>query len=327
MTHDSLPDMLVLAEKHMSLGEFGRALSTFESVLSQEARHPQALRGKGLALLRMGRRKDALQPMHEALALSQEDDALRDLLARTLYELDRFEDAVKELETLLAHAPHWINSRFGLARILHELGREDDAARHLREILRQKPDYVMAHCALGDYYLSHARDFPAAEKHFRSALELAPDMGDAKQGLAHALLALGRPTEALPLAEAAERAEPHDPRVPLLVARCLAAVGKPHEARVCYARVLPRAKFLPPAARAAAYQGAGVLALDAGDLKEAETFLLASVQALPEAAAPHMFLSVVYAKLGRGSEMRREIEIAKGLDPAIVRETLKTVDP
>lgn len=322
-----LSNLLLFAEQHMTMGEFENALSTFESVLAQDPAHPQAWRGKGLALLRLGYRQEALEPMRQALDLAPEDDFVRDLFARALYESGRLEEAVKELETLLAHAPGWVNSRFGLANILQGLGPEKEAALHLQEILRQKPDYLVAHCALGDYYLSHERDFAAAERHFRSALESAPDMGDAKHGLAQTLVAQRRYAEALPLAEEVERAEPHDPRVPFLVARCLAGLGKAQEARACYTRALPKAKFLAPAARAAAYQGAGVLVLNDGELEEAERLFRASADAAPEVAAPHMFLSVVYAKMGRKEDMGREIEIAGKLDPAIIRETLETVDP
>jgi DNA-binding winged helix-turn-helix (wHTH) protein/tetratricopeptide (TPR) repeat protein len=83
----------------------------------------------------------------------------------------------------------------------------DAAARALR-----LDDLAAAHLVLGTVALRYEWDWPAAERHLRRALALAPS-AEAQLELADLLLVRGRPAEAVRAAEAAEEIDPVCPTV------------------------------------------------------------------------------------------------------------------
>ncbi|KAI9781230.1 MAG: anaphase promoting complex subunit cdc16 [Peltula sp. TS41687] len=75
-----------LGHAYRRLGMWDAALAAFNEVLRQAGRDPGLFCSKGLVLLEMGRAREAVQTLHEALAVSPQDPIATDLLAKALEE-------------------------------------------------------------------------------------------------------------------------------------------------------------------------------------------------------------------------------------------------
>lgn len=75
-----------LGHAYRRLGIWDAALAAFDEVLRQAGRDAGVFCAKGLVLLETGRALDAVQVLHEALAVSPQDPVATDLLAKALEE-------------------------------------------------------------------------------------------------------------------------------------------------------------------------------------------------------------------------------------------------
>ena len=100
-------------------------------------------------------------------------------------------DRVLELDPAMAEA------RRELAMTLFELGDIEGAKNELIDALRLQPDDAWSHVVLGNIYVKHDRDLPAAARFFTRALELKPGDPYALNSLAAVSQELGDSAKAL----------------------------------------------------------------------------------------------------------------------------------
>lgn len=128
-------------------------------------------------------------------------------LAERLLRAGRAEQAVDLLEPLRAGHPHNRQLANDLGNALRLSGRQDDALEVLGAGLGRHPDYAPLHFNLA--VLQEARgDAAAAERHYREALRLNPDMAGPPRRLARLLARTDRPQAARAIAEDAAAAHP-----------------------------------------------------------------------------------------------------------------------
>ncbi len=108
----------------------------------------------------------------------------------------------------------------------------------------------------------------AAAAAFRRALEIDPELDEARDRLAQMLLDINQPAEALPHIEYLRRRRPNDSGLAVLLAQCLDLLGRQEEAERLLDEVLARHPDF-----GAALGLRGKLALQAGQYAEAETWL------------------------------------------------------
>ena len=89
------------------------------------------------------------------------------------------------------------------------------ALRAAEQALARDPNLPEAHVSLGLVYGNYLWDWPAAERHYRRALELNPSSSSARQWYAELLAEMGRIDDAL---EVLERARTDDPLSPAILA-------------------------------------------------------------------------------------------------------------
>ena len=99
-----------------------------------------------------------------------------------------------------------------LAATLRELGELEEAERHFRIALDQAPDYLDVHYSLAEL-LSTGGRLEEAEAEFRIVLATAPRFVPAQVGLAHVLQSLDRAADAIEVIEQAREQAPDHPMV------------------------------------------------------------------------------------------------------------------
>jgi tetratricopeptide (TPR) repeat protein len=118
-----------------------------------------------------------------------------------------------------AFAPAYV----GLAMALQAMGRQYwdpppaaqalEVGRLLQRAIELDPTYAETHAALGWYAYTYEWDWEAAERHYRQALELAPDLAVTYTMYAFLVLATGRTEEGLRLSRHATELAPLNPRL------------------------------------------------------------------------------------------------------------------
>lgn len=135
-------------------------------------------------------------PLLEAAVQDHPDDLpARDSLGYALGMLDRIAEAREVYETTLEMEPRRELTLPYYARTLGALRRPEQAATALRELIAANPWRSDYHLALATY-CAQAQDWPGAVAACRAALQLNPELGEARVLLVQALLAAGEPAQA-----------------------------------------------------------------------------------------------------------------------------------
>jgi tetratricopeptide (TPR) repeat protein len=144
------------------------ALRRFEEYLKAGGEDPNAIRGRGFALFRLG----------------QYDRAIRNLTIAAKSEPARLRP-VRQVVPIPGSGQSWpivYNARSALAWAYFRTRRFDAAAREFRAVLAKHPSWIDALTGLG-YCLQRLGDRPGAMATYRAALLISPGYPDAWQGL------------------------------------------------------------------------------------------------------------------------------------------------
>jgi predicted Zn-dependent protease len=244
-----------------------------------------------LVYLYLGRLADARQGQDEARkdfrrALELDPDLVeaRHRLAALLLDLGQAEEALPHIDYLVRHRPEAPLYRVYLARCRDLLGQQDEAEKLLDELLARQPHYA-----------------PALA--FRGALAWRSD----------------QPEVAEPLLREAVRLEPNDAATFYQLARCLTRLGKPDEAREAE-RSSERLKedvrrfgeILAQDARTADLRyEAGMIALRAGEFRDAVRWFERALKLDPRHAEAHRMLATCYQQTGELARALHHRELAE----------------
>jgi Flp pilus assembly protein TadD len=190
-------------------------------------RYPRSSRARtnlGLALLSAGRTDEATGLFQEALQLGSDNYVAASSLGKALVKRGRYDEAEQLYRTLAQNFPEAITPlmslahlairrddptaaeriirgvirtgtkspvpHYQLATLLIRLGKATEAVKELRTALKSDVRSPSLYQALGVAY-ALAGDNAKSSRAFKSALNLAPSLGDAVRGLANTLLNVG----------------------------------------------------------------------------------------------------------------------------------------
>ncbi len=234
------------ADRDLAAGRHEAALQLGWSVLGRRPDHPRALALLGRVALHRGQPDVALEPLRRAVELEPRLD-VRIWLALSLDGVGRRRDALLQIEEAVASMPRTASANFAVAMLLERLGYPADAVRHYAACLALDPDRADAHHrhgralqATGDIASAIAsyrqairlRDtgseaakvlsdlssglaclgrFDEAYARARVAIGIDPDCAEAQNNAGHALLNLDRSAEAVAFYDAALAVRPDYP--------------------------------------------------------------------------------------------------------------------
>ncbi len=260
-----------------------------------------SIRVSNLAMDELGRgkTKEARAHFKEALALHGDNAAARYGLALCEIEDRRLDKAKEQLAIATRLKPEFAEAHYHLGWIGHEEGKLDVAESALRRVVEIAPEHADAHLLLGRVH-DRKGALKDADQEYRRAITLAPSRAEGFVRLAQLYVRVGADREALEVLEEARRV--------------LAAVQSPNLT-----------------AQAQLENERGVLLLEAGRYREAESALLEALKLDGSQSEAAFNLGCAYASQGQSEPalryFRQYLASARDGEPAtLAREVTKHLD-
>jgi tetratricopeptide (TPR) repeat protein len=221
-------------------GHLKQACRAFAEILAREPATGEVLRAYGLALRDTGRSGAAVDVLKQAVVIDR-DMASMKALAETLHLAGNLPEARQCLEAMLARSPGDPQILRDLGAVAADMGDDERAAALLHEALQAAPEDFAALTLFGGVGL-RLGFVEAARAALLKAVAFVPDEFDALVRLADRLCQAEQEAEGLALYDRALALKPRS--IPVLGNRgaALLALGRPREALVC----LQKANSLQP---------------------------------------------------------------------------------
>lgn len=332
------------AQRKQQAGDLNGAVVEYRKFLLI---HPEATAihsNLGVALAGLGQYEEAAAEYRIALKQSPSLAAARLNLALCYYKMGKINDASVELEKLGEKNADNRQAMLLLADCYMREGREQDVIRVLEPQEAKYPDdlaiaYLLGTALLRQKHLSEGQalvdrilrngdsaeshlmlgtakmgvsDFAGARDEFAKAVALNPDLPDAHELYAQALMFTGDSDLSQKEFESELRLDPYN-----FVANLqLGALARQQQHYDMAAKYFQRAIDTRPGDPGVAYQLA-LLAMDDGSLDKAREMLEALIKQSPQFVEAHVSLAQVYYKLKRTEDGKREREIVQKLTAQI----------
>jgi tetratricopeptide (TPR) repeat protein len=180
-----------IAEIHTLLGETVRGLEYFRRCLSLAPNRPRTLVKYAVALKAAGHRAEAFKAVEQAAALDPLDAQVQAYWGRQLVEAGRVNQAVNAFERSLHADGDQTDVQIELANLYLAQRQFAAAERHFRAALQQRPHDVNTLGRLG-LIAALVRDWRQAESWFERALAINPQHHETLANFARALHQQGR---------------------------------------------------------------------------------------------------------------------------------------
>jgi len=295
------------------------ASRSYGSAIELKPEEPLAYVKRADAERRQGNLARALADVERAGAISDDVLLVSSRLAELLYESDRFDEAVLHYEKVLALVPDSPSILYQLGLAHFRAGRAAEAIEALNRAADLRRDFWESYYLRGAVFLSIG-GVDEAESDFRTALDVAPEAGLAREALIELYLDRKIPDRALPLVQEEIAARPGDAFAHLRLADVHRLAGRTAEAIEAVGHALDKDPNLP-----AAYLRLGELWLDEagerGDAVAAEKALAALTTVVkmdPSSGAAALALGRAYLALGHEERGFAELQRASQATPVPV---------
>jgi Flp pilus assembly protein TadD len=164
--------------------DFDRARASYEQALEKNPNDPEALNGRGQALVRLGRVADAIQDFERAASIAPDKWAYRFNLAHALSQLGNWDRSIAEYREAAHLFPTDYATQYNLAMALHKKGDEQTAITEFRRAIELAPSEPTFRLSLG-ISLEKLGRIPDAVREYQAFLEMDPSSPDATKLKAH----------------------------------------------------------------------------------------------------------------------------------------------
>ena len=328
------------AQQKQRSGDLEGAAAEYRQFLQT---HPEATAihsNLGAALAGLGRFEEAIAEYQIALRQSPSLAEARLNLALCYYKMGKIEDAAKELEKVHAEKPDNRQALLLLADCYMQLGRETDVIRILEPEAPKSPDDLAIAYLLGTALIRQKRvaegqvlvdrilsngdsaeahlmlgtakmgvlDYAGARDEFAKAIALNPNLPEVHVLYANALMFTGDSDLSAKEFKAGLGQDPYNFEANLQ----LGALAKQEQNYALARKYFERAGETRPGDPGVRYQLA-LLALDDGSPDKSRQMLEALVRDWPQFLEAHVSLALVYYRLKRPEDSKREREIVQKL--------------
>ncbi len=213
------------------MGDYAAAEQAARLSIDKDADDPDAWLNLGTALVKLGRKEEAVKAWEKALAINPDFAFAWNNLGNVLRDMGHLKDSVEKCRKALALEPEYPEALNNLGNALVDLGDLEEAQEHYVQAVTLKPDYKEAHNNLAINYLKLSR-YADAKNHARIALSYKDDYLDALLSLSLAHRALGEMEEAEKAIEAALKLQPESAEVRIDLADILFMQDRYAEAEI-----------------------------------------------------------------------------------------------
>ena len=168
------------------LGQWKNSETVFRHALAVTSDNFAAHNNLARALMETGRLQEARPHLHQALMIHPCFPQAHNNLGVWMMAADQTQQALTHFARALRFRPDFTEAHYNMANALLRTGSPDNALTHYKEVLRLDPDYHHAadiHHRIGTIMASR-RKTDLAIAHFQQALSLAPDHVEVAVGLA-----------------------------------------------------------------------------------------------------------------------------------------------
>src|ERR1700730_10049193 len=338
------PQQLVQdAEQKQQAGDLQGAVSEYRDFLKLHPEVAAIHSNLGAALAGLGRYEEALPEYKTALKLSPKLEGARLNLALVYYKMGKIDEATTQLEKVTAEDPANHQALLMLADCYSRMGHEDEVIRVLEPAEQKYPDdlaiaYLLgtalirqnrvdegqllldrilrngdsaqAHLMLGTAKMN-VQDYAGARDEFAKAVTLNPNLPEAHVRYAKALMFTGDSDLSTKQYQAELAVDPYNFEANLQ----LGAAARIEQNYEVAAKYFARAEETRPGDPGVRYQQA-LIAIDENHLDEAREILESLIKQSPQFTEAHVSLSLVYYRLKRPEDSKREREIVLKLTAA-----------
>ncbi|KKM70123.1 hypothetical protein LCGC14_1443880, partial [marine sediment metagenome] len=182
-----------IAAAELLLAKYKHSQAAAELTLAAKAnkRLPDVAVGRGLMHLGKYRFEKAIAQADRALKINPRHADGLVLKAATLMMWRKLDQAEAVLKKVLAFNPNHLETLATLAALEIRRYRPAKAQPYIERVEKVNPNYAQLHVAIGSW-LSAVRQFDQAEKHFKRAAEMAPELAGPVTGLGRLYMQTGQ---------------------------------------------------------------------------------------------------------------------------------------
>lgn len=222
---------------YMQRQDYAKAEACFRKAAAIDPDLSDAHNNLGYALLMQKRHLDAAASFRRAIKLAPENISAHLNLFNLQHENRDWIGARQTIESLQQAHPHHPLLYFSLGLLEQALGEFALAEKHYRQATALQPQLASAHSNLGDVLMAAGR-LPEAEQCYRSALRIESGLIGTKNNLALVLQNQGRLSEALACAGELARLRPDSPEIQVNFGNLCKDIGDIDGALASYRKVL-----------------------------------------------------------------------------------------
>jgi tetratricopeptide (TPR) repeat protein len=217
---------LFLANDLTKTGDFEAAVEHFQRVSAKRPGDQHVLYLLARVYMQLG--QQALAKMNE---LDPNSVWTHEISGEIMEGMKNYEGAIVEYQKAIEAAPKQAGAHYKLGDLYWSLSQWDNAAGQFQAELSNDPRNCMAQWKLGDILVQQSIRPEEALAAIGKALEMCPNLAEARQDRGKVLLQLHRNEEALADLQAAAKETPDQASVHFLLARAYRALGRPRDAQ------------------------------------------------------------------------------------------------
>lgn len=180
-----------LANALTDAGQAEEGIASYRRVIELAPAYAEGHRNLAVALYKLERPQESIDVCRRAVALKPESAEAHNILGAALERVDELDEALACFRRATELKPGYAEAHVNIAKVLNKQGRMEEALIVLRRCSKIFPNAREVHHVLG-LVLMRANRLQASVANFRLALAADPDNGEARLGLAMALLKLGQ---------------------------------------------------------------------------------------------------------------------------------------
>jgi predicted Zn-dependent protease len=212
---------ITLAKVRIHLHEYGGAVDLLKTYTEQNPKDQEAWYLLGKTYLQLS--EDSLGKINQ---IDPNSVVAHEVAGEIDESMHNYDGALVEYKKAIAQAPNQPEPHMHMATAFWSIGKWDSARTEFEAGLAHDPNNCTAHWKLGNAILEANGEPADALSHLNKAVELCPELMQARVDRARALIKSGKHDQALPDLLLAEKESPDEPSIHFLLASVYRAQGK-----------------------------------------------------------------------------------------------------